>query len=516
MENDRTPPAGPGHLPPEASDARPPHEPLLLPAPVAPKRSRWRGALVALVGLLALGSLAWYLTHRNADGASGAGAGAGGPPGAGGPGGPGGGSGSGRRGPPATTVGVATAATADIPLYIDALGTVTPSATIVVRPQVSGVLTRVLFDEGQLVHAGQVLATIEPRPFDLALTSARGQLLRDQAQLENARLTLKRYQTLLQEDSIARQDVDTQAALVKQQEGVVMSDQAAVGTAQLNQGWTRITAPAAGRIGLRTVDVGNLVSSGDANGVATITRLAPIDVEFAIPQDRVPDLQARIAQDAQLPVTVFDRTRSDALDTGKFLSLNNQTDTTTGTVKAKARFANAANRLFPSEFVNVRVLLDTLRGAVVVPVTALRHGPNGDFVWVLNDDRTVTLTTVVTGPSTADRTSIKTGLRAGQKVITEGGDRLKDGARVVLPGDAPASGAGRRQRGAGGTGGASGAGGGGAGGWRHGASAPRDQATDGAGNAAVPGGDAAASGAGAASGAHGHHHRGDAASSAQP
>jgi len=395
--------------------------------PAAPRtKRRWLGTMIAVLLVAGLGALAWHLTHKPADAA----------PGARGPGGPGGPGGGGRRGGQnLTTVGVASVAHADIPIYVDALGTVTPSATATVTPQVSGVLTNVTFQEGQMVKKGQLLATIEPRPFELAVMQAQAQLQKDEAQLDAANVTLKRYQTLLQEDSIARQDVDTQAATVKQLQGTVLGDQANVGTARLNLQWTRITAPVSGRVGLRSVDIGNLVSSGTSGGITTITELAPIDVEFAIPQDRIPQLQARIAAGAVLAVSALDRTRTNLLDTGAFLSLNNQSDTQTGTVRAKARFANARNALFPSQFVNVRILLDTLKDAIVVPVTALRHGPNGDFVYVLNDDRTVTQVGVTQGVATADSVQITKGLQVGERVITEGGDRLKDGAMVALPGD---------------------------------------------------------------------------------
>jgi multidrug efflux system membrane fusion protein len=393
-----------------------------------PRRRRWVGTLVALLVVAAIGALAWHLTHRTP--ARPGVAGAGGPGGAGG-----------RRGAPPTTVGVATAARADIPIYIDALGTVTPSATVTVTPQVSGVLTQVLYQEGQMVKKGQMLAVIDPRPFELALQQSAGQQQRDEASLEAAEVTLKRYQALLQQDSIARQDVDTQAATVKQLQGTVVTDKAAAGSARLNLAWSRISSPVAGRVGLRPVDIGNYVGAGSATGVAVITELAPIDVEFAVPQDRIPALQARSLSGARLTVTAYDRTRTQVLDTGVYLSLNNQTDTQTGTVRAKARFANAQHALFPSQFVNVRVLLDTLKDALVVPVTALRHGPDGDFVYVLDADRTVSLRPVVQGQSTPDSVQITKGLQAGERVITEGGDRLKEGARVVLPGDAASGGA---------------------------------------------------------------------------
>ena len=386
------------------------------------------GSVLALVALLALGWLAWYLTHPNLPAG-------GGPARTAGQGGPG--------GPPAVTVGVATAERADIPVELEALGTVTAAATATVRPQVSGVMQKVLFTEGQMVNAGQVLAIIDPRQFEIAVMQATGQRQRDEAQLENARVTLQRYRTLLEQDSIARQDLDTQAALVKQLEGTVVIDRAAEATARLNLSYTRIVAPISGRVGLRVVDIGNVVGPTDANGIAILTQLSPIDVVFAMPQDQVPELRARLNDNAALPVTVLDRDRTKVLGTGSFLALDNQVDTQTGTVRAKARFANANSALFPSQFVNVRLLMRTIRGAVVVPISALRHGSNGDFVFVLNAaEKTVALRPVKRGQATADKVEITSGLAAGEQVITEGADRLKDGARVILPGDKPGFGAG--------------------------------------------------------------------------
>jgi multidrug efflux system membrane fusion protein len=283
----------------------------------------------------------------------------------------------------------------------------------------------------------------------MSLMQTRGQRERDEAQLDNARITLKRYQTLLQQDSIARQDVDTQAALVKQLEGTVTTDRAAEGTARLNLGYSKVVAPISGRVGLQTVNVGNLVGPNDTNGVAVITRVSPIDVEFAVPQDRVPELRERIAAGAELAATALDRTRSATLGTGTFLALDNQVDTQTGTVRAKARFTNEKLTLFPSQFVNVRLQMRTIKDAVVVPVTALRHSSNGDFVYVLNKaERTVSLRPVTRGQATVDQVQIASGLAVGEQVITEGADRLKDGAQVTLPGDKPAfGGAGKRQGG---------------------------------------------------------------------
>ena len=412
--------------------------------PPRTRRTRIIGSIIAVLAMVALGALAWYLTHKPNEG----GAGPGGPGAAqgarAGGGGPGGGGGRGGRGGGlATTVGVATAELADIPVSLDALGTVTAAATATVRPQVSGILQKINFSEGQLVKAGQVMATIDPRSFEMVLLQASGARQRDEAQLASARVTLERFRTLLAQDSIARQEVDTQAAQVKQLEGSIMTDRAAEGIARLNLSYTQIKAPITGRVGLRVVDMGNLVGSGDANGIAVITQLSPIDVEFAVPQDRVPDMQASIRGGGSLPATAFDRTRTVPLATGKFAALDNQVDVQTGTVRAKARFANADQSLFPSQFVNLRLDLRTIKGAVMVPVTALRNSSTGDFVYVLSAaERTVAVRPVTRGIATVDKVEIKTGLKAGEQVITEGADRLKDGAKVTLPGDKPQMGGG--------------------------------------------------------------------------
>lgn len=421
------------------------------PAAAAGRRKKLIGSAIAVLAMVALGLLAWYLTRPDEAPAR-----AGGPAAAGAPAGTGAAAGArrggrGGRGAPATTVGVASAEVADIPVVLDALGTVTAAATATVRPQVSGILQKIHFSEGQLVKAGQVMATIDPRSFEMALLQATGQRQRNEAQLESARVTLERFRTLLSQDSIARQEVDTQAALVKQLEGTVMTDRAAEGVAKLNLGYTKVKAPITGRVGLRVVDMGNLVGSSDANGIAVITQLSPIDVEFAVPQDQVPALQERVASGASLAATALDRTRSQSLATGKFAALDNQVDTQTGTVRAKARFDNARQSLFPSQFVNLRLELRTIKDAVMVPVTALRHGADGDFVYVLNPaERTVAVRKVTRGQATVDKVQISTGLKAGEQVITEGADRLQDGARVTLPGDKPAGAGGgergRRQR----------------------------------------------------------------------
>lgn len=391
------------------------------------RRATLIGSLITLLALAGIGWLAWHFTQPATEASAG-------------PGGA-------RRGPPPTTVGVATAEQASIPIVLDALGTVTPQASVRVRPQVGGVMQQVLFKEGQMVKAGELLATIDPRQFELALQQAAGQRQRDEALLDSARVTLQRFQTLLQQDSIARQEVDSQAALVKQLEGTVVINRANEGAARLNLGYTRVVAPVSGRVGLRAVDIGNVVSPSDVNGIALITQVTPIDVVFAVPQDQIAELQQTAASGAQKKVTALDRTRASVLDTGVFASLDNQVDTTTGTVKAKARFANSKLALFPSQFVNVRVEVRTIENAVVVPVAAVRLGASGDYVYVLNGaERTVSLRQIKRGPATVDKVVIASGLKAGERVITEGADRLKDGARVVLPGDPPGGGAGRQGR----------------------------------------------------------------------
>ena len=414
--------------------------------PNTPRRSRRSkivGTVIALAVMAALGGGAWYLTHSGTSVQGG--------PGMGGPGGPGGP--GGRRGGPSTTVGVATAVKSDLPVVLDALGTVTAASTVTVRPQVSGILKELKFKEGGMVKAGQVVAQIDPAQFEMALMQATGQRQRDEAQLENARLTLKRYQTLLGQDSIARQDVDTQAALVKQLEGTVMTDRASEGTARLNLGYTKVVSPISGRAGLKVVDIGNLVSTSDTGGVVVVTQLSPIDVEFAVPQDKVQTVQERLASGTPLAALALDRTRTHTLDKGSLTALDNQVDVQTGTVRAKARYTNDKMALFPSQFVNVRLELGNITGAVLVPVTALRHSNNGDFVYVLKADKTVTVRMVTRGQATTDMVEIRAGLEAGEQVITEGADRLKEGAKVTLAGDKPA---GARGAGAGGATGANG------------------------------------------------------------
>lgn len=415
----------PPSSPPPAQRSTPPHPDgtdAFPPARPPSRRRRWLGALVVLVLLAGLGALSWWLVARPAEER--------------------GGLFSGGPGGFTVTVGQGVATMAELPIALDALGTVTPLVTVALTPQVGGVLTEVLFEEGQAVKKGDLLARIDPRAYEQALMQARGTRARDEAQLEAARVTLARYRTLLGQDSIARQEVDTQAALVKQLEAAVLGDKAAEAAARLDLEHTRLVSPVTGRIGLRSVDPGNTVAANSATGIATITQMNPIDVAFAVPQDRVPDIQAQVRGQAQggaaLAVEALDRQRAQVLDRGSFLTLDNVIDTATGTVKAKARFGNDAGTLFPNQFVNVRLLLRTER-ALVVPVTAVRTGPSGPFVYVIGEDRTVQMRAVKRGESTVQVVAITEGLREGERVVTEGGDRLSDGSRVQLQGDAPAT-----------------------------------------------------------------------------
>ena len=331
------------------------------------------------------------------------------------------------------TVGVARATTRGVPVTIEALGTVTPIATVTVRPQVSGIITAILFQEGQIVRKGQILARIDPRPYRAQLAQATGSLARDRAQLENARLTLQRYRTLLAQDSIARQDVDTQAALVRQLEGTASANSGAVDAARLNVGFSAIRSPVTGRIGLRATDVGNYVAAGDTNGIAVVTTVTPIDVTFAIPQDQVPVVSGKVVANSALPAVALDRMRSDVLARGRFLTLDNQIATDTGTIRAKARFANENGALFPNQFVNLRLQIDYSENAVVVPVTALRQAEGSDFVWLLRPDDTVVQRKVLPGQTVGTLAVVSRGLKVGDRVVSEGGDRIKQGDTVRTP-----------------------------------------------------------------------------------
>jgi multidrug efflux system membrane fusion protein len=330
----------------------------------------------------------------------------------------------------ATPVVAVPAKTADVNVYLNSLGTVTPLKTVTVRSRVDGELMRILFREGDVVKQGQLLAEIDPRPYQAALTQVEGMILRDQALLDNARVDLERYRTLVAQDSAPRQQLDTQEALVRQLEGTVTMDQGQVDNARLQVAYSRIASPIPGRLGLRQVDVGNIIRAGDANGLVVITQLQPITAIYTIPQDNLPAVMQLLKTGERVAVDAFDREQKVKLDSGMLLTVDNQIDATTGTVRLKAQFPNDANNLFANQFVNVRMLVDIRRGATTVPSAAIQRGAQGIYVYVVKDDNTVTLRKVQTGPSEGDATVVESGVEPGEKVVIDGTDRLREGAKV--------------------------------------------------------------------------------------
>ena len=320
----------------------------------------------------------------------------------------------------------------DIDITLAALGTVTARNTVTVKPRVDGQLVRINFREGERVKAGEVLAEIDSRPFQAQLDQVSGQLARDQALLANARLDLERYRGLLAKDSIAKQQVDVQEAQVRQYEGVVKADQALVDSAQLQLSFTKVTAPLAGRLGLRQVDVGNMVRSSDAAGLVVITQTQPINVLFTIPSDNLSPVVSRLRAGESLTVEAFERDGKAKLASGHLQTVDNQIDTATGTVKLKAEFANADDRLFPNQFVNVRLRVETRKEALLIPLAALQRGTKGSFVYVVGPESAVSVRPVVPGPASGDVVAIEQGLSAGEQVVTDGLDKLREGAKVEV------------------------------------------------------------------------------------
>ncbi|VBB11153.1 MdtA/MuxA family multidrug efflux RND transporter periplasmic adaptor subunit [Burkholderia stabilis] len=421
----------------------PPSKDSAAPAARRPRRTLLAGTIaVVVIG----GLLWWHPWNRTPAATPGAGSAA--------QGASSGGGGRHSRGGPAAManvpqpVQVATATQGEMPIVLSALGTVTPLANVTVKTQLSGYLQSVAFQEGQIVKKGDVLAQIDPRPYQVSLENAEGTHARDSALLATARLDLKRYQTLLSQDSIASQTVDTQASLVKQYEGAVKTDQAAIDSAKLNLTYARITAPVSGRVGLRQVDPGNYVTPGDTNGIVVITQLQPMSVIFTTSEDNLPQIVKQVNAGQKLSVTAYNRNNTVPLETGSLATLDNQIDTSTGTVKLRANFDNKEGMLFPNQFVNTRLLVDVMRNATIVPTSAVLTGSIGQFVYVVKPDNTVTVRKVTIGPVDGERTSIVSGVALGERVVTDGSDRLREGSKISIPADKPKGASGARGAGA--------------------------------------------------------------------
>lgn len=383
-------------------------------------------AVVIIAGIAAV----WYgFSHKETTPAAGATNGQSQRPGAGGPGG---GGRHGMRGGALPPVQAATATQEAVPQYLTGLGTVTAANTVTVRSRVSGQLQAIHFKEGQQVKAGDLLAEIDPSEFKVTLAQAQGQLAKDKATLANAQRDLARYQQLVKTSLVSRQDLDTQQALVSETQGTIKADEASVASAQLQLDWSRIVAPIDGRVGLKQVDIGNQISSSDTTGIVVLTQTHPIDLVFTLPENDIATVIKAQKAGQTLSVEAWDRTNKQKLTAGTLLSLDNQIDATTGTIKLKARFDNQDDALFPNQFVNARMLVSTQQNAVVIPTAALQMGNEGNFVWVLNDKNQVSKHTVTPGIQDSLKVVIAAGLSAGDRVVTDGIDRLTEGATVEV------------------------------------------------------------------------------------
>ena len=335
---------------------------------------------------------------------------------------------------------VASAQHGDLPVYFNGLGTVTAFNTVTVHSRVDGQLVQVAFREGQFVHQGDLLVQIDPRPFQVQLEQAEGQLAKDQAQRKDAQVNFERYQELFNENVIPKQQLDTQGALVGQFDGAIKSDQSQIDNAKLQLVYCRITAPISGRVGLRLVDPGNIVHATDTSGIVVITQLQPISVLFSLPQDQLPQVSAKLRAGVQLSVDAYDRDDTQKIATGKLLTIDNQIDTTTGTYKLKSVFDNRDNALFPNQFVNVHLLVDTMHNLTIVPASAIQRGPQGTYVYAVGSDNTVKIRTVSVALTTPNTVGLSGGINAGDVVVIDGQDKLQDGSKVTPSTTGPGTG----------------------------------------------------------------------------
>lgn len=390
---------------------KPPTEvPSIEPSPKTKPRSRWRFALTSVLVVLLLASVAWWSKQESA---------------------PQQGGGSGRNAAPMPIV-PETVSKGDIGINLNALGTVTSLATVTVRTQISGYLIRIVFKEGDEVKKGDLLAEIDSRPYEAALAQAKGQLARDEALLKGAQVDLVRYQKLAAQNAVPHQTLDTQIALVAQDQGTVEADRGLVKSSEVNLQYCHILSPLDGRVGLRQVDQGNYVTPGDANGLVVITQLQPISVLFTVPEDNLQAIAKRLAAGALLPATALDRSAANKIADGTLQTFDSQIDPTTGTIKLRAQFPNESKSLYPNQFVNIRLLLDIHKDVTTMPTAGIQRGVPGTFVYLINADNTVSVRPVKLGATDGDHVEVLSGLAPGDRIVIDGADKLRDGAKINL------------------------------------------------------------------------------------
>jgi membrane fusion protein, multidrug efflux system len=389
----------------------PTNKPLVESSPAKP-RSRRGAVITTIIVLLAIAGIVWWTKQMPAPDQQGRG-------------------GAGRNAPPMSIVDE-TIKKGDINISLNALGTVTSLATVTIRSQISGYLQKTDFTEGMEVKKGDLLAEIDPRPYEATLAQAQGQLARDQAQLKGAQVDLTRYQGLAAQNAVPHQTLDTQVALVGQYQGTVEADHAAVQSAQVNLNYTKIVSPVDGRVGIRLVDQGNYVTPGDTNGIVVVTQLAPISVLFTVPEDNLQAISKRLQAGAVLPASALDRSGANKLADGTLATFDSQIDQTTGTIKLRALFPNEQRTLYPNQFVNIRLLLDTHKDVTTMSTAGIQRGVPGTFVYLINADSTVSVRPVQLGVTDGDRVEVVSGISPGDRVVIDGADKLRDGAKIAM------------------------------------------------------------------------------------